>query len=29
VDGELVGGLPQPDLAGELVGLLRQLPLLR
>jgi hypothetical protein len=26
VDAELAGGLPQPDLAGELVGLLGQLP---
>jgi hypothetical protein len=28
VDAELAGGLPQPDLAGELVGLLGQLPVL-
>jgi hypothetical protein len=26
VHAELAGGLPQPDLAGELVGLLGQLP---
>ena len=26
MDAELAGGLPQPDLAGELVGLLGQLP---
>jgi hypothetical protein len=28
VDAELAGGLPQPDLVGELVGLLGQLPTL-
>jgi hypothetical protein len=28
VDTQLLGGLPQPDLAGELVGLLGQLPIL-
>jgi hypothetical protein len=28
VDAELAGGLPQPALAGELVGLLGQLPVL-
>jgi hypothetical protein len=28
VDAELAGGLPQPALAGELVGLLGQLPIL-
>jgi hypothetical protein len=28
VDAELAGGLPQPQLAGELVGLLGQLPVL-
>jgi hypothetical protein len=26
VDAQLLGGLPQSDLAGELVGLLGQLP---
>jgi hypothetical protein len=28
VDAQLLGGLPQPDLAGELVGTLGQLPVL-
>jgi hypothetical protein len=28
VDAELAGGLPQPDLTGELVGRLGQLPML-
>jgi hypothetical protein len=28
MDAELAGGLPQPDLAGELVGPFGQLPIL-